>query len=392
MEYIVQFLNRIYAGIEAVFCVADYMLFYFALMSATGLVVSYIYIKLLTNDRLTSEEDTTSNRNLFGKEQTMEIKEQVTTDTWTESTSKMLQSGDDQNVSRNSVVLLQHNNQIDELGSLVECNSSEDLSLMNAEKPMDLLDIYTSMTDSVMPSDANTAMQLARNEEEDLYCSIDEIKERHQSNSDSDGGLRVDFILHQVQQNVTEMEIETAINLKKDTYHQLRKFVCQALVKGKHLPPWIMNEEASQIPRKISQEGYGWINQWSLKQKHCGNSIEQLGICLETLRKEWAFIRSMQSEAGRTNACRDLIEDQVTEQKMYEAIKFLMLYKAIHLHNAMENGRNVPEFCKHLFARSTSLYPYYLMINHLNLIGHSRDFEEIETELLKYTLEIEINI
>ncbi|XP_059801146.1 ubiquitin thioesterase otulin-like isoform X2 [Hypanus sabinus] len=320
----------------------------------------------------------------------MEQKEQVTTDTRTESSSKIPQSGGDQDVSRNSIVLLQLNNQMDELGTLAECDSSEDLSLTNAQKPMDLLDIYTSMTDSVMPSDANTAVQFARNEEEDLYSSLDEINKRHLSISDSGSGLGGDFTLYH--QDVTEMEIETAINLKNDNYHQLRTFVCQALIKGKHLPSWIMTEEASQIPKKISQEGYGWINQWSLKHKHCGNSIEQLEICLETLRKEWAFIRSMQSETERTNACRDLIEDQVTEQKIYEAVKFLMLYKAIHLHNAMENGRNVPEFCKHLFARSTSLYPYYLMINHLNLIGHSRDFEEIETELLKYTLEIEINI
>ncbi|XP_051871723.1 ubiquitin thioesterase otulin-like [Pristis pectinata] len=393
MEYIVQFLNQISAGIEAVFCVADFVLFCFVVLSAAGVVISYIYTILLTNDRLTSNKDTTSNRSLSGNEQTSEIKEQITTGTRTENNNKIVQSGDDKDFSRNSVVLLQHNNRVEKLGTLVEYNSNEDLSLMNARKSMDLLDIYTSLKDSscndATSGDANSALQSVSNEEEDLYCSVDDIKERCLSSSDSGSGIRNDLILHhQVKRNMTKMEVENAINLKNDNYHQLRKTVCQALVKGKQLPSWIMTEEASQIPKKLSQEGYGWINQWCLEQKLCGNSIEQLEICLETLQKKWTLICSIQSETGRANECKNLVEDQVTEQKIYEAIKFLMLYKAIHLHNTMENGRTVPEFCKYLFARSTSLYPYYLMINHLNLIGHTRSFEETETELLKYTLEI----
>ncbi|XP_078276131.1 uncharacterized protein LOC144604995 isoform X2 [Rhinoraja longicauda] len=389
MDYIVQFLNWIYGGIEAVFCVADFMLFYFVVISVTGLVISYIYTEFLTKDGLTSEEDIASNRELSASEETSEIKEPVTIGTWTENSSKILQSGNDMDASKDLVALLQHIKGVEKPETLVEYKSNEDISSMNAQKSMDFLDIYTSMNDSCCTDDTSSKLQLASTEEEDLYCGVEDFKEWHLRNSDSGNGLRSDHVLHnEIEQNSTKMEVEKAISLKKDNYHQLRKIVCQALEKGKQLPSWIMTEEASQIPKRLSVEGYGWINQWCVEQKLCGNSIEQLEICLETLQKKWTLISSIQSETGRANECKKLVEDQVTEQKVYEGIKFLMLYKAIHLHNTMENGRTVPEFCKHLFARNTSLYPYYLMINHLNLIGHTRCFEETERALLCYTLEI----
>lgn len=389
MDYIVQFLNWIYGGIEAVFCVADFMLFYFVVISVTGLVISYIYTKLLPKDGLTPEEDTTSNRKLSASGETLEIKEPVTIGTRTENSRKILQSGDDKDVSKNSVVLLQHIKGVEKPETLVEYKSDEDISSMMAPKSVDFLDIYTSMNDSCCTDDMSSKLQLASTEEEDLYCGVEDIKESHLRSSGSGSGLRSDHILHdEIEHNLTKVEVEKAISLTNDNYHQLRTIVCRALEKGKPLPAWIMTEEASQIPKKLSGEGYSWINQWCVEQKLCGNSIEQLQICLETLQKKWALICSIQSESGRANECKKLVEDQVTEQKVYEGIKFLMLYKAIHLHNTMENGRTVPEFCKHLFARSTSLYPYYLMINHLNLIGHTRCFEEAERELLYHTLEI----
>lgn len=389
MDYIVQFLNWIYGGIEAVFCVADFMLFYFVVISVTGLVIRYIYTKLLPKDGLTPEEDTTSNRKLSASGETLEIKEPVTIGTRTENSRKILQSGDDKDVSKNSVVLLQHIKGVEKPETLVEYKSDEDISSMMAPKSVDFLDIYTSMNDSCCTDDMSSKLQLASTEEEDLYCGVEDIKESHLRSSGSGSGLRSDHILHdEIEHNLTKVEVEKAISLTNDNYHQLRTIVCRALEKGKPLPAWIMTEEASQIPKKLSGEGYSWINQWCVEQKLCGNSIEQLQICLETLQKKWALICSIQSESGRANECKKLVEDQVTEQKVYEGIKFLMLYKAIHLHNTMENGRTVPEFCKHLFARSTSLYPYYLMINHLNLIGHTRCFEEAERELLYHTLEI----
>lgn len=389
MDYIVQFLNWIYGGIEAVFCVAENMLFYFVVISVTGLVIRYIYTKLLPKDGLTPEEDTTSNRKLSASGETSEIKEPVTIGTRTENSRKILQSGDDKDVPKHSVVLLQHIKGVEKPETLVENKSDEDISSMMAPKSVDFLDIYTCMNDSCCTDDMCSKLQLASTEEEDLYCGVEDIKESHLRSSDSGSGLRSDHILHdEIEHNLTKVGVEKAISLTNDNYHQLRTIVCQALEKGKPLPAWIMTEEASQIPKKLSGEGYSWINQWCVEQKLCGNSIEQLQICLETLQKKWALICSIQSESGRANECKKLVEDQVTEQKVYEGIKFLMLYKAIHLHNTMENGRTVPEFCKHLFARSTSLYPYYLMINHLNLIGHTRCFEEAERELLYHTLEI----
>ncbi|XP_069770335.1 uncharacterized protein [Narcine bancroftii] len=347
MEYIMQFLNWINAGIEAVFWVADFMLFCFAVMSATGLVINYICAKLFTKGRLTSKEDTTPNRDVCVNKPLSEVKEQITLSTQTENNSETLQRGNDKDAFRNSADLQRHDNRVDTCGTSVECDRNEVLSLMNASESTDL-DIYTSgrHTD-VNFSGPSRTVQLTSNEEEDLYRSVDGVKERILSNSGN--GLK-NYLISQneADQNATKME----------------------------------------IPKKLAQEGYCWINQWCMEHKFCGNCIEELEICLETLRKKWTLICSIQSETGRANEYKSLVEDQVTEKKVYEAIKFLMLYKAIHLHNTMENRRAVPEFCKHLFARSTSPYPYHLMINHLNLIGHTRCFEETEMELLKYTLEI----
>ncbi|XP_069770336.1 uncharacterized protein [Narcine bancroftii] len=307
MEYIMQFLNWINAGIEAVFWVADFMLFCFAVMSATGLVINYICAKLFTKGRLTSKEDTTPNRDVCVNKPLSEVKEQITLSTQTENNSETLQRGNDKDAFRNSADLQRHDNRVDTCGTSVECDRNEVLSLMNASESTDL-DIYTSgrHTD-VNFSGPSRTVQLTSNEEEDLYRSVDGVKERILSNSGN--GLK-NYLISQ--------------------------------------------NEADQNATKM----------------------------------EWTLICSIQSETGRANEYKSLVEDQVTEKKVYEAIKFLMLYKAIHLHNTMENRRAVPEFCKHLFARSTSPYPYHLMINHLNLIGHTRCFEETEMELLKYTLEI----
>uniref|UniRef100_UPI00398EA27B ubiquitin thioesterase otulin-like n=1 Tax=Pristiophorus japonicus TaxID=55135 RepID=UPI00398EA27B len=402
MEYIVQILNWIYAGIQGISCAIDYILYYFIVISVTGLVMSYTYTELLTKDRLTSKEDTISSRDYRTNEQTSEEKEHFCSGTKTENHRKILTSENNKDVPSNSVdLLLQPSNREDRLGILTEDNCVEDLSLRSVElyigKPTDMFDIYTSYDEGchadVTCGDTSNTKQWNSSDEEDLYRSVDDIKKSWLSKSGS--GLKYDLILqNESQQNTTRMEAESSvlhsINLKNDNYHQLRKVMCEALVKGKQLPSWIMAEEASQIPKKLSQEGYDWINQWCLEHKLCGNSIEKLEMCLETLQKKWTAICRIESETGRANECGNLVEDEVTEQRIYEAMKFLMLYKAIHLYNALENGRNVPEFCKHLFVRNTSLYPYYLMVNHLNLIGHTRSLEETEMQLLKYTLEVTI--
>ncbi|XP_067858003.1 ubiquitin thioesterase otulin-like isoform X2 [Heptranchias perlo] len=402
MEYVVQILDWIYTGIQAVACAIDYILYYFIVLSVTGLVLYYTYAELLTKDRLTSKEDTISNRGFSACEQMSEVKEHFGSGTKTENHRKILESENSKDVSSSSVDLLQHSNGEDRLDALIEVNRIEDLSLRSAElyigNPTEILDIYTSTdegcyADVTCGGTSNTKQW--DSDEEDLYRSVDDIKESRLSKSVLGSGLKGDLILcNESTEGTTRMEAESSvlnsINLKNDNYQQLRLVMCEALIKGKRLPSWIMTEEALKIPKKLSQEGYDWINQWCLEHKICGNSIEKLEICLETFQKKWTAICCLESETGRANECGDLVEDEETEQRMYEAMKFLMLYKAIHLHNALENGRNVPEFCKHLFTRSTSLYPYYLMVNHLNLIGHTRNLEETEMELLKYTLEVTI--
>lgn len=85
----------------------------------------------------------------------------------------------------------------------------------------------------------------------------------------------------------------------------------------------------------------------------------------------------MRTAEARQVACDELFMNEEEEYSLYEAIKFLMLNRAIELYDDKENGKEVPFFSVLLFARDTSNDPGQLLRNHLNQVGHTGGLEQV---------------
>uniref|UniRef100_A0A8C4RRZ0 Uncharacterized LOC114653456 n=1 Tax=Erpetoichthys calabaricus TaxID=27687 RepID=A0A8C4RRZ0_ERPCA len=130
------------------------------------------------------------------------------------------------------------------------------------------------------------------------------------------------------------------------TCFELRKIILENMATCREFPLWINANEASQ----------------------------------------WMLICCLESQSERLKACECFFSTTANEEKISEAVKFLMLYRSIQLYNDMENGKDVPFFCRQLFSRTSSHYPYNFMINHLNQLTLDSKLTKVEEELLQYTL------
>ena len=72
---------------------------------------------------------------------------------------------------------------------------------------------------------------------------------------------------------------------------------------------------------------------------------------------------------------------QENEIMIFEAVKFLMLYKSILLYEKMQNGEDIGTF-QLLFARDTSMCPETFMKNHLNCVGDTGGLDQVNFECL----------
>lgn len=62
---------------------------------------------------------------------------------------------------------------------------------------------------------------------------------------------------------------------------------------------------------------------------------------------------------------------------MFEALKIMMLAKAIELDYNRVHEKEVPLFCWLMFARDTSTNPYQFMKNHLNHVGNTCGLDQV---------------
>lgn len=85
----------------------------------------------------------------------------------------------------------------------------------------------------------------------------------------------------------------------------------------------------------------------------------------------------MKTAEARQVACDELFTNEDEEYSLYEAVKFLMLNRAIELYDDKEKGKEVPFFSVLLFARDTSSDPGQLLRNHLNQVGHTGGLEQV---------------
>ena len=69
------------------------------------------------------------------------------------------------------------------------------------------------------------------------------------------------------------------------------------------------------------------------------------------------------------------------EIRLLEAVKFIMLYKAISLYQNMRQDMQVPVFAMIMFARDTSQNPEQFMMNHLNAVGDTGGLEQVSKQI-----------
>ncbi|XP_032485141.1 ubiquitin thioesterase otulin isoform X3 [Phocoena sinus] len=106
----------------------------------------------------------------------------------------------------------------------------------------------------------------------------------------------------------------------------------------------------------------------------------------------WTDLAELRTAEARQIACDELFTNEEEEYSLYEAVKFLMLNRAIELYDDKEKGREVPFFSVLLFARDTSGDPGQLLRNHLNQVGHAGGLEQVEMFLLAYAVRHTIQV
>ncbi|EDL82627.1 sertolin [Rattus norvegicus] len=182
--------------------------------------------------------------------------------------------------------------------------------------------------------------------------------------------------------------------VRGDNYCALRATLFQAMSQLAELPPWLQDLELILLPEKLINK-YTWIKQWKLGLKFDGKSedlVERIKESLALLRKKWVSLAAMEAAEARQTACDELFTNEEEEYSLYEAMKFLMLARAIQLYDDKEKGKEVPFFSVLLFARDTSNDPEQLLRNHLNQVGHTGGLEQVEMFLLAYAVRHTIQV
>ncbi|XP_036918921.1 ubiquitin thioesterase otulin isoform X2 [Sturnira hondurensis] len=161
---------------------------------------------------------------------------------------------------------------------------------------------------------------------------------------------------------------------------------------------WRGNTENATCMKKLPEKlisRYSWIKQWKLGLKFEGKSedlVDKIKESLTLLRKKWAGLAELRTAEARQAACDELFTNEEEEYSLYEAVKFLMLNRAIELYDDKEKGKEVPFFSVLLFARDTSSDPGQLLRNHLNQVGHTGGLEQVEMFLLAYAVRHAIQV
>lgn len=75
--------------------------------------------------------------------------------------------------------------------------------------------------------------------------------------------------------------------------------------------------------------------------------------------------------------CNILFSDAILEYKLYEALKFIMLYQVTEMYEQMKTNKVIPSLFRLLFSRESSSDPLSFMMNHLNSIGDTCGLEQV---------------
>lgn len=92
---------------------------------------------------------------------------------------------------------------------------------------------------------------------------------------------------------------------------------------------------------------------------------------------QWQAAVDCPSVAERQRLCQRLFQGGEEELGLLEALKLLMLARALELHGRMQAEGDVPLFCWLLFARDSSDCPRSFLSNHLSHVGLSAGLEQV---------------
>lgn len=183
--------------------------------------------------------------------------------------------------------------------------------------------------------------------------------------------------------------------VRGDNYCALRATLFQVLSHSTQLPEWLQ-EDVIMLPKQLeAQEGL--ISQWTfpgecLQGDGTGDASLQLKGYMERLRNKWQAAVDCSTAAERQRLCERAFQGGEEELGLLEALKLLMLGRAVELHGCMQAGGDVPLFCWLLFARDSSDCPRSFLSNHLSHVGLSAGLEQVEMFLLGYALQCTIQV
>ncbi|XP_019127202.2 histone-lysine N-methyltransferase SETD1A [Larimichthys crocea] len=184
--------------------------------------------------------------------------------------------------------------------------------------------------------------------------------------------------------------------VRGDNYCALRATLFQVLSHSTQLPVWLQEEDITMLPKQLeAQEGL--ISHWMfpgdcLQGDGTGDAALQLKGYMELLRNKWQAAVDCSSAAERQQQCERVFQGGEDELGLLEALKLLMLGRAVELHGCMQAGGDVPLFCWLLFARDSSDCPRSFLSNHLSHVGLSAGLEQVEMFLLGYALQCTIQV
>uniref|UniRef100_A0A2K6TS31 OTU deubiquitinase with linear linkage specificity like n=1 Tax=Saimiri boliviensis boliviensis TaxID=39432 RepID=A0A2K6TS31_SAIBB len=189
--------------------------------------------------------------------------------------------------------------------------------------------------------------------------------------------------------------IKCVRQVKRDNYDALRSVLFQIFSQGISFPSWMKEKDIVKLPEKLLfSQGCNWIQQYSFgPEKYTGSNVfGKLRKCVELLKTQWTEFNGIRDYHKRGSMCNTLFSDAILEYKLYEALKFIMLYQVTEVYEQMKTKKVIPSLFRLLFSRETSSDPLSFMMNHLNSVGDTCGLEQIDMFILGYSLEVKIKV
>ncbi|XP_013863773.1 dentin sialophosphoprotein [Austrofundulus limnaeus] len=191
-------------------------------------------------------------------------------------------------------------------------------------------------------------------------------------------------------------KFDSVRRVRGDNYCALRATLFQVLSQSISVPLWLQEDSVLMLPEQLeAQEGL--LSQWRfpgvcVQQDGSGDATQQLKGYIELLQMTWRAAVDCTSPTERQQLCERVFQGGEEELGLLEALKLLMLGRAVELHSCMLGGGDVPLFCWLLFARDSSDRPRSFLCNHLRHVGLSAGLEQVEMFLLGYALQHTIQV